>query len=346
MNGVLNRLSLKKQDAQVMCLRKSKRVGFRTLAILSVGAMGMYAQDSEREMERFGLGQRLGDCLVKGCEVFTGIIQSLGKLEKEPGEADEERAVMTRKVDLKVGEWLYAKGNGDAAHLIYAARPALTKTSLGPWSAWEGTTLDIGGQLLVVRWAKEAPRPTWLGKPDDVAFVLSDKSLFASVREAIAQHRSLEHNPDEAAKIPQLLRDKQDSVFKGYLLTYLMNGEGVRDVDKAAAMLSGLLGHESVPGPARAAIADWLASTFYRLTEATRKTATEALVVSASADDARAANPALSVLVRLGDLQMLDLKPLLTQARQRKIVENYRNFRAQNKVQQEHPEFELQLGLR
>ncbi len=249
----------------------------------------MYAQGSEQEMERFGLGQRLGDCLVKGCVVFTGITRSLGKLEKEPGVADERRAVMTRKV--------------------------------------------------------EAPRPSWLGKPEDVAFVVSDKSLFAPMREAIAQHRRFERNPDEVAKIPQLLRDKQDSVFRGYLLTYLMNGEGVRNVDKAADMLSGLLGHESVPGPGRAAIADWLASTFYRLAEPTRKAATEALVVSASADDARVANPALTVLVRLGDLQMLNLKPLLTQARQRKIVENYRTFRAQNNVQQGHPEFESQLGL-
>src|SRR6266852_831459 len=305
-----------------MCFRVSKLIWFRTVAILSVGAMGMYAQGSEQEMERFGLGQRLGDCLVKGCVVFTGITRSLGKLEKEPGVADERRAVMTRKVDIKVGEWLYGQGTGDTVQLLYAARPALTKTSLGPWSAWEGNSLDVGGQLLVVRWAKEAPRPSWLGKPEDVAFVVSDKSLFAPMREAIAQHRRFERNPDEVAKIPQLLRDKQDSVFRGYLLTYLMNGEGVRNVDKAADMLSGLLGHESVPGPGRAAIADWLASTFYRLAEPTRKAATEALVVSASADDARVANPALTVLVRLGDLQMLNLKPLLTQARQRKIVEN------------------------
>lgn len=306
----------------------------------------MYAQDSEREMERFGVGQRLGDCLVKGCVVFTGIIQSLGKLEKEPGVADEQRAVMNRKVGIKVGEWLHGQGNGDTVQLLYAARPAVSKTGLGPWLAWEGVSLNVGGQLLVVRWAKEAPRPSWLGKPDDVAFVVSDRSLFAPMREAISQHLRFERDRDEAAKIPQLLRDKQDSLVRGYLLTYLMNGEGVHNVDKAAAMLSGLLGHESVPGPGRAAIADWLASTFYRLAEATRKASTEALVVSASADDARIANPALTVLVRLGDLQMLNLKPHLTQARQRKIVENYHVFRTQNKVQQGHPEFEAQLGLR
>jgi hypothetical protein len=306
----------------------------------------MYAQDSEQETERFVVGQRLGDCLVKGCVVFTGIIQSLGRLEKEPGVADAQRAVMTRKVDMKVGEWLYGKANGDTVQLLYAAQPALTKTSLGPWIAWEGARLNVGGQLLVVRWAKEAPRPSWLGKPEDVAFVTSDKSLFAPMSEAIAQHRLFERDPDEVAKIPQLLRDKQDNLFRGYLLTYLMDGEGVRNVDNAAAMLSGLLGHESVPGSAQSEIADWLASTFYRLAEATRKAVTQALVVSASADDASVVKPALTVLVRLGDLKMLNLKPLLTPEGQRKIVENYRTFRAQEKVQQGHPEFELQLGLR
>ena len=306
----------------------------------------MYTQDSEREMERFGVGQRLGDCLVRGCVVFTGVVRSLGPLKPEPGEPDERRAVMTRTVDIKVSEWLYGQGTGDTVELLYAARPSLTKTGAGPWLAWEGVSLEVRGELLVARWAKEAPRPSWLGTPEDVALAASDRSLFAPVREAITRHRQFEHDPGEVAKTRQLLREKQDSVLKGYLLTYLMDGEGVRNVDRAAAILSGVLGYESLPGPARSAVADWLASTFYLLTEATRKAATEALVVSASTDDTGIANAALSVLVRLGDMQLLNLKPLLTPERERKIAENYRVFRAQEKTRQTHPEFELQLGLR
>src|SRR5512138_646357 len=100
-----------------------KAIRFLSLAILSVGALHMYAHDSEQEIERFVLGQRLGDCLVKGCVVFTGTIQSLGRLEKEPGVSDPRRAVMTRKVDLKVGAWLYGKRNVDNVQLLYAAAP-------------------------------------------------------------------------------------------------------------------------------------------------------------------------------------------------------------------------------
>jgi hypothetical protein len=305
----------------------------------------MHAQDSKQEMERFQMGKQLGGCLVNGCAVFTGVIQSLGALEKEPGEADELRAMMTRKVTMKVIEWLYGQENGDTIHLLYAARPAETKTSLGPWLAWKGAILNVGGELLVVRWAMDAPRPNWKGQPDDVAFVVSDKNLFALLREAITQHRRFERDRGEAAEIPQLLRDKHDSVFTGYLLTYLMDAEGVRDVDKTAVMLSGLVGDAAVPGLGQEAIADWLSSTFYRFSEAARKATTEALAVSASASDATTASPALTVLARLGGLQMLDLKPLLNPARQRKIAENYRALRAQAKVEQA-PELELQLGLR
>jgi hypothetical protein len=311
-----------------------------------MGAMNMNAQDSEQEIKRFGVGQRLGDCLVKGCMVFIGVIQSLGELEKDPSEGDEQRAVMTRKVNLKMTEWLYGKRNGDTIQLVSAAQPALTKAALGPWTAWEGASIDVGGQLLVVRWAKEAPRPTWMGTPEDVAFVVSDKSLFVAMREAITQHRRFERDANEVAKAPQLLRDKQDSLFSGYLVMYLMNGEGVRNVDRAAVLLIGLLGHESMPAPARAMIADWLVSTFYRLIEATRKSVTEALVVLGSSDDTRAADPALTALVRLGDLKMLTLKPFLTPVRQRKMVENYRGFQRRTDLQKAYPEFEAQVGLR
>jgi hypothetical protein len=186
----------------------------------------MHAQDSEQAMERFAMGQQLGDCLVKGCVIFTGIIQSLGKVEKEPGEKDERRAVMTRKVNMKVDRWLYGKRNGDSVQLLHAARPALTKTSLGPWRAWEGANLVVGGQLLVVRWTKDAPRSSWLGTLEDVALVVSDQDLFGPMREVIAQHQKFENNPDGVAKIPQMLHEKQDLLFKGYLLTYLMNREG------------------------------------------------------------------------------------------------------------------------
>ena len=328
-----------------MSLGKSKFSRVLAVAILSIGVTSMCAQ-AEQDMERFVAGQRLADCLVKGCTVFIGTIQALGPPERAPGEADERRAVMTRQVDMKVDEWLYAPEGATTVQLSQATRPAVSKTSLGPWEAWEGVKLEVGGQLLVARWAKDAPRPTWLGKPDDVAFVTSDQSLFGPAREVIGRHQHFQADPNELDKIPQMLRDKRDHLFAGYFLTYLMNGEGVRNVDKAAALLSGLLGHESVPAPARADIADWLASSFYRLAEATRKAVTETLILLASGDDAGSSDPAFASLVRLDELKMLDLKPFLTQERRRKLVEKYRIYQVQSKARTEHPDLEVQLGLR
>jgi hypothetical protein len=329
-----------------MCLRKPKLSCLLTVATLGVGAMGMYPHDSEQGMERFRLGQRLGDCLVKGCVVFTGIVASLGKLEKEPGLEDEQHAVMLRDVNLRGVEWLYGAADGDSVRIVYSQRPKMTKSSLGPWLAWEGVSLEPGGELLVVRWAANAPSPVWQGQPEDVALVVSDRSRFAPIREAIAQHQRFQRDPGSAARIPQLLRDQHDSLFKGYLLKYLMDVEGVRDVDKAAVMLSDLLENQQLPAEARQASADQLVADFFRLSEATRTTVTEAVVAAASGTDRTAANAALSVLVQLGDLQMLALKPLLTKTSQPKIAENYRAFRAQSKVAQPHLEFESQLGVR
>jgi hypothetical protein len=253
---------------------------------------------------------------------------------------------MIRTVDIKVTEWLYGQVSGESVQLIQAVRPALTKTDDGPWRAWEGVTLNVGAPLLVVRWTAGAPRATWMGKPEDVAIVVSDTSIFPVIHDVIAQHQGFARDPDEVFKAAQLLRAKPDMLFTAYLLTYLMDGEGTRNVDKAARVLSSVLAQQMLAPRAHSLVADWLASAFYRLSEPARKSVTEALVASANADDASFAYPALNALVRLGDLKMLNLKPALTPASQRKIVENYRAFRAKSMVQQEHPEFELQLGVR
>jgi hypothetical protein len=117
-------------------------------------------------------------------------------------------------------------------------------------------------------------------------------------------------------------------------------------VDGAATVLSQLIGIELVPPAGRVAICNWLASTFYRLTSNTRQTVTEALVGAATVDKATVAYPAGSALIKLADLQMLSLPPFASDARHRKLVENYRAYLAQNHPQQASPEFELRLGLR
>jgi hypothetical protein len=306
----------------------------------------MYAETSKQELERFGVGQRLGDCLLKGCVVFIGNVESLGPVQKVPPDEDDERAMKTRNVNVKVAQWLYGAGIGNPmVQLLYAEEPEVSKTGTGPWVPWQGVNPEAGSQLLVVRWAKDAPRPSWLGKPDDLALVTADKTLFGPARDAVTQHRRLERHPDDATEIPKLLRVSQENVVRGYLLAYLMDGEGVRNVDRAGAMLSGLLTAEWLPEPAREQVADWLASNFYQLNDATRKGVVRTIVAPAAGNDPTNGTLAISVLVRLGDQQLLDLKPVLTDANRGKIAENYRAYQTQKKDQQAHPGIERQLAL-
>src|SRR5205807_9259556 len=129
-----------------------------------------------------------------------------------------------------------------------------------------------------------------------IALVVSDNTRFRAIFDAIAQHRRFERTPNEVETIPQLIRSKQDNLFTGYAVAYLMEGETVRSVDSAATVLSQLIGIESVPPAGRVAIGNWLATSYYRLTPKARQTVAEALVGVASADRTTLAYPAVSVL--------------------------------------------------
>jgi len=306
----------------------------------------MYAQNTEHEMDQFAAGQRLGECLVRGCVVFTGVVQSVGDPQTEPGERDPKRAMTTRRVDVKVSEWLFGTPGGNSVQLLYAAAPEETKTAMGPWLPWQKVTVATGRELLVARWAGDAPRATWMGKPEDIALVVSDKARFGVIRDAITEHRRFEHTPSAVEAIPQLIRHRQDNLFAGYALTYLMEGEAARDVDRAATVLSQLIGDELLPHVGRVAIGAWLASTFYRFNNSVRQSSTQALVNAASADRATVSFPAVSALMKLANLQTLNLPRFANDARHRKVVENYRAFLAQEKGQQASPELESRLGLR
>ena len=99
-----------------------------------------------------------------------------------------------------------------------------------------------------------------MGKPEDVALVFSDKTLFGAIRDCITAHRRFVSTPSDVEMIPRLIVAKRDNLFTGYALTYLMEGEAARDVDRAATVLSQLIGNESVLPAGRVAIGDWLAS--------------------------------------------------------------------------------------
>jgi hypothetical protein len=324
----------------------SALIGCALAATASLGAFGMEAQDRQQDIRQYRLGQQLGDCLVKGCVALLGTIASVGAPRQEPGEPDRERAVMYRDVRLSVTEWLHGKGESDDVQVLAASEPEHSKTGLGPWLAWEGVTLEPGAPLLVLRWTTDAPRPNWHGTWEDVALAVSDQRLFDPVRKAIDQHHRFQREPGEIAGAARLFQTSADVLFKAYVLTYLMDAASVDHLEVTAKVLAGLLGDRAVPAQGRAAIADWLGGSFYRLEDRARKAVTEVVVAAAAADDPAIADAALTVLVRVSDLDMLDMKAFLTPARQQTIATNYRAFQARTKAAQRHAAFESQLGLR
>jgi len=308
----------------------------------------MNAQNSQQDIEQFRLGQRVGDCLVKGCVALLGTIASVGAPRQEPGESDPKRAVMYREVRLTLTEWLHGKGETDDVQVLAASEPEFSKTGHGPWRAWDGVTLEPGAPLLVFRWTSAAPRPNWHGTWEDVALAVSDRRRFDPIRQAIEQHHRFEREPGAIWAAVRLFQEqtKADPLVKGYVLTYLMDVASVAHLDATAKVLTAFLADDGVPNEMRPQLADWLAGSFYRLDEPTRKTVSETLVASAGYDDPAIADAALAVLVRLSDLDMLDMKAFLTPASQQKIAANYRGFRERTKTAQNPAKFESQLGVR
>ena len=319
----------------------------------------MDAQDRQQDIGQFRLGRQLGDCLVKGCVALVGTIASVGTPRQEPGEPDPKRAVMYRDVRLTAIEWLHGKGEPGDVQVLAASEPEASKTGRGPWRAWVGVTLETGAPLLVLRWTSAASSPNWHGTPEDVALAVSDQSRFDAIRQAIVQHHRFEQEPGAIWAAVRLFQaqTKADPLVKGYVLTYLMDAASVQHVDATAKVLAGLLApaqpgdaagqvNDGLPDEARAAIADWLAGDFYRLDDATRKSVTETLVAAAAAEAPAAAVAPLTVLVRIGDIELLDMKAFLTPPRQQKIAANYRAFQARTKGAPGHAGFEAQLGVK
>ena len=276
----------------------------------------MDAQNSQQDIEQFRLGQRVGDCLVKGCVALLGTIASVGAPRQEPGEPDPKRAVMYRDIKLTVTEWLHGKGEAGDVQVLAASEPEFSKTGHGPWQAWEGVTLEPVRHCWC--FAGRQTRPGRTGMAPGRMWRSPSPIAGGSTRFARGSSSTIVSSGNQARfrAAVRLFQEqtKADPLVKGYVLTYLMDAASVGHLDATAKVLAAFLADDGLPNEGRPQIADWLASSFYRLDEPTRKTVTETLVASAGADDPPIADAALTVLIRLSDLDMLDMKAFLTPA--------------------------------
>ncbi len=306
-------------------------------------------ETSDQGVINYNIGYKLGECLVtKKCRVFIGTIRAIGSPEAEAGDDTEKAAIFT-KVAVTIDQWILDGGADQETEIqiITAARPALTKTAIGPWTAWDTVNITIGGKLLVALWGEEARQPVWGGIPEKVAVAISEEKSFTAILDIIQKHKEYEVTPAEFTKVTQMPDLMSNSFFIGYAMAYLRCREEIRNVDNAAIVLSSILNNEQAPEYIWRDIPIRLLGNFYRLSAETRRTSAESLIIAGVSDNIRLAESAINILVRLSDDKLLDMRPLLTPERQRKLIENYRRLMPRgSNSQQDHSEFESQLGIK
>ncbi len=234
------------------------------LPLLAVGVAAMTSGQADASPQEYAMGRALGTCLARGCVIFLGRVDAIGKPEAEPGVA-AARAMTLVRIDLTVTDWLYGKPEDASAKttVVEIMKPHMTKTTDGPWSAWEGVSPQLGGQLLIARWEPTAERARWGNEPYDLAFVLSDMSLLSRVRQVTAEHTQLLQQPEKVKEALRLSRSQGNAMLAGYLVSYLTERDMVLDPDRAAVLIANLIDSNLVPGPERKQIVDESISNFY-----------------------------------------------------------------------------------
>ena len=298
-------------------------------------------------MDEYQIGRELGSCLVRGCSVVHGQVQAIDEPQKETG-VDDQKAVAYRKVHLTVDQWIWGEHQGGASPIVitHAAPPLMSKTAIGPWTPWQGVELKPGGRLLVALWGNNAERPMWAGKPQETAVAVSSDDLIEKIRDCIALHTRLVRSAQELSDESKRERSESDVLSAGYLLSYLIEAESIRDVNNASIILSSLQSNDKLPDFVRIDAGIQLLSYFNRLSEPTRRVVAESLVITASGDDMKSAGSAVSVLVRLSNQRDLKSLPSLNAERRRKLARNYQAALEKGLIERGSATFESQIGLR
>ncbi len=308
------------------------------LALLAMCAAGVQAQESDRRTREYGMGRELGTCLARGCRVFVGTVTSVDELA---GDGAAEGPPPTR-VEMRVDSWLTGQGPPapSTVTLQRMSRPAASKTSVGPWTPWEGAQVAVGQPLFVAEWQNRADMPTWQGNPQELALVVSDPELIRRLQTVVGRHARLERG---SADVGTLLARTHVRALQGFLISYVMHGLGRRDVIAAAGHLATLLGSRSFPPSVSRDVSEWLTSNFYRFSEPTRTAVTDALVTAGASDDGDVAAHGIAALVRLSDDHLLRMQPQLDAPRRGRLARNYGSLVERGALRRGHAEFEQAL---
>ncbi|HEY6231937.1 MAG TPA: hypothetical protein VIW64_11780 [Pyrinomonadaceae bacterium] len=304
---------------------------------------------SNRQRLEFELGQKLGTALADNSSIVFGTVRGVLAPVRDAEGADAANTASSTKVQLAVDEWLWAAPEKKTTELqlLRLTPPERQKYDNGPWSAWKDAQVAAGNKLIVVLYPKQAGNRAYRGKPYDVALVVSDVSMFPAIREALYRHDRYLRNPGELAAAGAGLVSQP--LLLGYTVSYLWRGGSYGNRDNEALALERLLENRELPEPAvsliKLTLPRFMSSELRSLSDATRRSLLESLVVAGANEDAKVATRAISVLLRLSDRNQLDIAPYLNPERQRKLAENYRASVEKKMIQQRNANFESQLKI-
>ena len=304
---------------------------------LSVAAPAASLDDAQSYL----LSRQVGAALHQGCDVTLVEVASIGEFKRDPAILPD-MAAPTSTLELNVTEWLNQPSSRTNTVLKVSCvrRPELTKQSDGPWTVWEGIEPRVGQSLLIGLWTADAPRPSWGGRPLEIAFVFGDSNRMALARSVLRINADFARQPDSLLNRASEPAQKLEIAELGYLVGYAFDRESRRDVDAAARLGDKLLQHLDVLPAARTDLIDKLEVEFYRLSEPVRGETGQALSQIAANSDDVASAAALPVLARLVESSQWRLK--LDDNRRRSLQQRYQTWLVHGG--NAYPRFASELG--
>jgi len=195
-------------------------------------------------------------------------------------------------------------------------------------AVWRDVDFKVGGQLLIVFYPNSSGDQQSLARVDKYCLVVSNTQLFPSIRNVVSKHILYQMNAEEILDAPKLLDAQTDSVFSGYLFSYLRTIRRHDHADADVIVSSQLIGnkHFSEAGwrMLEIPLLRAMTNTDFPVSETTSSKVTETLVNAGCSDNLALAKIAIRVLARLSGADQENLKPFLTERRRQKLLKNYK----------------------
>jgi hypothetical protein len=305
--------------------------------------------DSDKNSIEFEYGKALAFSFRRGCSIFVGRIISVNEpVKNNEAETKSEKDSMQSptlytKINLSVKEVLW----GDdlkAANDVQLKRhyPYVNRLVGDGWNPWYNVDLQLGGKLLIVRYKEKVG-------DQEYGLIVSDESLFPSIRETISHHIRFIQTPDAALDAPKILSSQIRGVFGGYLVHYFRTG-GYANTANDVIVLSQLLGNKALPESSwyfieRALTLKLLkAQTENSISETTRQNVIYSLIEKGCSNDPQLFKFAIRSLTSLREADIA-IRFYMSEQQRKKLIENYKTLVATKQIVDSSSKLKAELGI-